>query len=119
MEAKFVVDTYHQVNEDAWCEINYRGDDPWLAIQVWAEAERKNRTCASINVITREHACELIDYAYNNIDKVMYLCEAQRVSYKESYLRDAIIKAHEKRCEPFHDGTEDWERDQVHPFCLG
>lgn len=123
MKGKFLVSTYYEVNEDSWSEVNYRGDDPRLALEVWAEAEPKNRTCVSIDVLTREHAMELITYAYENMNWFNQLCDERKVSYNQEYLDEAIGKEYQTGCESFyetpHKDEYDYYRDQVHPFDLG
>ena len=125
MQHKYVVDIYHQANEDSWSEKIYQGNDPRLAIEVWAEAEPNNRTCVSINVAKREHAFELIQYAYENFEWLDKLCNERMVSYNRKYLEVAITHEFETRCESFHeypvedDYIADYYRDQVHPFDLG
>ena len=119
---KFIVDIYHEVNEDHWSEVKYEGNDPVQAIEVWAELERSEPTMVSINVRRKADAQELIDYAYENMDWLMALCMKPKFPYKWSYIKKAIERAKENNCLEFQE-YQTWDGeyypDQVHPFDLG
>ena len=119
---KFIVDIYHEVNEDHWSEVKYEGNDPKQAIEVWAELERSEPTMVSINVRRKADAQELIDYAYDNMDWLMELCSKQKFPYKADYIKKAVERAKENNCLEFHE-YQTWDGeyypDQVHPFDLG
>lgn len=118
---KYIVDVYHEVNEDHWSEKKYEGNDPHIALEIWADLSRKYPTMVSINCYKREDACELIDHAYNNMDWFLGFCKKKRVPYKLEYLRDGIGAKYQTGCDTFHEtkinGT--YYPDQVYPFCLG
>lgn len=122
MNKKFIVDIYHEVNEDHWSEVKYEGNDPKQAIEMWAELERSEPTMVSINVRRKADAQELIDYAYDNMDWLMELCSKQKFPYKADYIKKAVERAKENECMTFHEYQTwdgDYYPDQVHPFDLG
>lgn len=119
---KYIVDIYHEVNEDHWSDVKYEGNDPKKAIEVWAELERSEPTMVSINVRRKADAIALIDYAYENMDWLTGLCSRPKFPYKADYIKKEVEWAKENECMTFHEYiTWDGEYypDQVHPFALG
>lgn len=119
---KYIVDIYHEVNEDHWSDAKYEGNDPKQAIEVWAELERSEPTMVSINVRRKTEAQELIAYAYENMDWLMELCEQPKFPYKADYIKKAVERAKKNECMTFHEYQTwdgDYYPDQVHPFDLG
>lgn len=120
---KYVVEVFHQANEDMWNEIKYAGNDAKEAIELWAELEREYPTCVSISAPSRDIACELIDYAYNNMDWLEQICSKRKFPYKFNYIQDAIGCNHETGCVDFQEcpykDIDEYYRDQIHPFDMG
>lgn len=119
---KYIVDVYHEVNEDHWSEVKYEGNDPKKAIEIWVELERGEPTMVSINVRRKADAIELIDYAYENMDWLMELCSQECFPYKADYIKKAIERQQATECPGFHE-YQTWDGeyypDQVDPFALG
>ena len=120
---KFVVEVFHQANEDTWNEIKYAGNDAKEAIELWAELEREYPTCVSIRAPSRDIACEIIDYAYNNMDWLEQICSKRKFPYKWAYIKEKVGVRYQTGCEGFMDCPEpdlkEYYRDQIYPFDMG
>ena len=119
--SEFIVSVYHEVREDSWVEVKYKGTDPKEAITEWVKWERKFPTMVSIDVRRLYEACELIDYAYKNMDWLKELCDTSGFPYKWDYIENGVGCKYQTGCDTFHELEIDgiYCPDQVYPFCLG
>ena len=94
-------------------------DDPKRAIKAWCAATAKSHGDADIFAESKDAACELIDWAYDNKDVVESLMSAvSGFPYKHEYILNAIDEKHEDRCRFFYNGPGGYP-DAVYPFCAG
>lgn len=91
-------------------------NDPEQAIEAWFKLNRSCRSGAAIHARTRAGACEIVDYAAENLDWVMLLHRKYRCNYSPEFLEDAILKQSANRCKTFYE-TE--YGDMVFPFDVG
>lgn len=95
---------------------NKNTDDPKMAISKWCKVAATTHGNADILADSKDSACELIDWAYDNKDKVAELMIIDHFPYKHDYILNAIDKQHDNRCRGFYDGEYP---DSVYPFSAG
>lgn len=94
-------------------------DSPEEAIKYWFEFEKNTPSETSIETQTKANADELIDWAYNNLDKVEQfyneIAKGKCAYTLESYIK-GIQDKHEKGQLGFYEGVMG---DSIYPFCCG
>lgn len=118
---KYLVDVYHEVREDHWCDNRMETDSPRKAIEEWAKLSKKFPTCVSINCYKKDDVIELMLYAHDNPKYLETICEQEKVPYKLEYLQEAIERNLRTECCTFHETfiNGEYYRDMVHPFDIG
>lgn len=91
-------------------------DDPSRAIQLWFQKEKTNPSDVAIIAYKKEKAKALIQWAFNNKDKIKEWHTKYNCPYKLDYILDSIDKHSTDDYKYFHDGLSG---DQIDPFSFG
>lgn len=91
-------------------------DNPGRAISMWFQKEKTNRGDAAIIAYKKEDAKALIQWAYNNKDKISELHSKYDCPYKLDYILDSIDNHSNDDYKYFHEGISG---DQIDPFSFG
>lgn len=91
-------------------------DNPSRAISMWFQKEKANRGDAAIIAYKKDDAKSLIQWAYNNKEKIKELHSKYDCPYKLDYLLDSIDKHSTDDYKYFHEGISG---DQIDPFSFG
>lgn len=109
-----------KMGDDEYVNNDLDTDDPAKAIKAWFRVGEKFRGGTAISTHAKKDAQKLIDWAYENQDKIKEWHEKFKCPYKLDFMLKGIESKHNDRCSGFYEDPEyDWATDMIFPFDVG